>query len=289
MRLKFFLRAQRKRHLISDTNLIKTSGLMDEKWYFQTYPELKDVVEDAAQHYILNGALTYKNPGPNFDTRFYLNENPDVKPYRINPLVHYIKYGKSEGRIATPASTTWPVTNARIQCIKEISISPELAIFVTYAPKGKIKKHVRYYIESLLANGIAVVLVVSTDNHFYDDSDPIIDRLSGVYVRSNEGYDFGAWAHFLKVFPEVFKSEILYLLNDSIVGPLNEEVMEDALARVRKSDADFIGMTDSFELRWHVQSFFIAYKAGALSSPVFTQFWDDVVSHDDKFFYHRLL
>jgi lipopolysaccharide biosynthesis protein/glycosyltransferase involved in cell wall biosynthesis len=282
MRLDFFSRAQRKRRLISDANLIKTSGLMDERWYFQTYPELKDVIEDAAQHYILNGALAFKNPGPNFDTEFYLSENPDVKPSKINPLVHYIKYGKSEGRTAAPKSPTWPVTNANIQIIKELSLSPELAIFVTYAPKGKIKKHVRYYIESLLKNEIAVALIVSTDSHFLDASDALIDRLSGVYIRSNEGYDFGAWAHLIKVHPALLDCKILYLLNDSIIGPLSEEAMGEVLAKIRESNASFIGLTDSFAIRWHVQSYFIAYKLGALSSSVFRKFWDDVVSYEDK-------
>ncbi len=38
-----------------------------------------------------------------FDRNWYLKENPDVVKAGINPLLHYIKYGRKEGRSAIPA------------------------------------------------------------------------------------------------------------------------------------------------------------------------------------------
>jgi hypothetical protein len=49
-------------------------------------------------HYLTIGWKEDKNPSPNFDTRFYLENNPDVKDIDINPFCHYIRWGKQEGR-----------------------------------------------------------------------------------------------------------------------------------------------------------------------------------------------
>ena len=38
------------------------------------------------------------NASENFENDFYLNNNLDVKIARLNPLVHYLKYGRGEGR-----------------------------------------------------------------------------------------------------------------------------------------------------------------------------------------------
>jgi hypothetical protein len=38
------------------------------------------------------------NVSKNFENDFYLNNNPDVKRASLNPLVHYLKHGKGEGR-----------------------------------------------------------------------------------------------------------------------------------------------------------------------------------------------
>jgi hypothetical protein len=38
------------------------------------------------------------NVSKNFENDFYFNNNPDVKNARLNPLVHYLKHGNSEGR-----------------------------------------------------------------------------------------------------------------------------------------------------------------------------------------------
>ncbi|MCD8158005.1 MAG: glycosyltransferase [Clostridiales bacterium] len=76
---------------------ILKSRLFDEEYYraqFQTQPE-GDIVE----YYFLNGLNENKNPGPNFDQNFYIEKYPDVKQVGINPLYHYILFGKAEGRL----------------------------------------------------------------------------------------------------------------------------------------------------------------------------------------------
>ncbi|OYY73986.1 MAG: hypothetical protein B7Y40_06945 [Gammaproteobacteria bacterium 28-57-27] len=41
-----------------------------------------------------------------FDSKYYLTHNPDVAVASINPLVHFVTFGESEGRAAWPADST---------------------------------------------------------------------------------------------------------------------------------------------------------------------------------------
>lgn len=77
--------------------LIKTSKLFNEEWYKTQY--LKNISEDPIKHYIKIGCENNLNPSPDFDTKWYLYSNPDVKKSKMNPLVHYILYGRKEGRL----------------------------------------------------------------------------------------------------------------------------------------------------------------------------------------------
>ena len=72
-------------------------GLFDEEWFSKYYSINKSSV-DLVKYY-LNDYLNYGlNPSPDFDSMWYLEKYEDVKKAGINPFVHYIKYGKKEGR-----------------------------------------------------------------------------------------------------------------------------------------------------------------------------------------------
>ena len=78
---------------------LKKSKLFNEKWYLNTYTDVKHASINPVEHYIRYGAGEGRNPSRFFDTRAYLNRYVDVKNAGINPLFHYIKYGAAEGRI----------------------------------------------------------------------------------------------------------------------------------------------------------------------------------------------
>ncbi len=76
-------------------NIVR-SGLFDEKFYTETYG---DVSGDPLTHYLVKGYLEGKFPSLEFDPDFYNIAYPDVRRENINPLLHYIAYGKNEGKI----------------------------------------------------------------------------------------------------------------------------------------------------------------------------------------------
>src|SRR4051812_14490961 len=49
-------------------------------------------------HFLLSGAAQGRNPHPEFDLRYYLENNPDVAEAGGNPLAHFLQYGLPEGR-----------------------------------------------------------------------------------------------------------------------------------------------------------------------------------------------
>ena len=96
--LRFMKKPLQYYRMRRDTLVVRRSGLFDDAWYLQQYPDLYLTTVDMLQHYMLYGAAEGRNPNPMFDANYYLNENPDVKNAGINPLLHYALYGKAEGR-----------------------------------------------------------------------------------------------------------------------------------------------------------------------------------------------
>jgi GT2 family glycosyltransferase/tetratricopeptide (TPR) repeat protein len=184
---------------------------------------------------------------------------------------------------ATPTTGSWSaVTDAEIHCLKKPSFGDEVALFAAYSPNGQLKPHVPHYLVSLARQNIRVTLIVNADRPSDAANINLISEVDGVFVRQAEGYDFSAWAHLLRLHPELFNAKILYMLNDSLIGPTNDAAFGELLIRLRNSPADFIGLTENFDRGWHIQSYFVALKHRALSSIAFHKLVDGIVSYKDK-------
>jgi lipopolysaccharide biosynthesis protein len=221
-----------------------------------------------------------------FDAQWYLQQYPDVARGGMDPFQHFLTYGLKERRkpyaSAMMAGAWSAVTSAEIRCLKPPSFRDEVALFATYSPCGQLKPHVPHYLESLKRQGISVVLIVNTDRPSADPEIDFANGIDGLFVRQAEGYDFAAWAHVLRLHPELFGARILYLINDSVIGPMNDATFGEMLTKIRDNGADLIGLTENIERRWHLQSYFLALKNRALSSSAFREFVNGMVSYKDK-------
>lgn len=74
--------------------VIRDSKLFDIDFYRKEY----DIKEDVIEHYLNEGAKLGYNPSKWFDTLYYINKYNDVEKSNINPFVHFILFGKIEGR-----------------------------------------------------------------------------------------------------------------------------------------------------------------------------------------------
>ncbi len=85
--------SKRYKLYLKDYSTVKESELYDEKWYVSSYPDLK-VVSDPLKHFLLSGWKEKRNPGPDFDTAWYIDQNPELKDMHINPLIYHINIGQ---------------------------------------------------------------------------------------------------------------------------------------------------------------------------------------------------
>lgn len=104
-------------HLISKKNfkkkttryqLIKTkeyqaiakSKLFDKKWYLEQNPDVKAAKADPILHYLEYGWKEARECTPYFDGKQYLQMYPDIKEANMNPLAHWLLHGQFENRYA---------------------------------------------------------------------------------------------------------------------------------------------------------------------------------------------
>lgn len=146
-------------------------------------------------------------------------------------------------------------------------LNGDVCLFVSHCAQSVLKTHVKKHLEHLLDYGIHIILIINT-NLKYEDLNidkKLEQRLSGVYVRENIGFDFGAWAQvYCRLDRSMWKR--LYLINDSIVGPLDNDSFLNMMDRINKSTANFLGLTESLSPIRHLQSYFLVFNREALVS-----------------------
>jgi lipopolysaccharide biosynthesis protein len=151
--------------------------------------------------------------------------------------------------------------------------------------KPHLKVHVKIHIEHFLKLGIEVILIINTDlpSHQLEIDPGFVKQLSGVWVRENTGFDFAAWAHAYSIYKEYFHTvKRLYLVNDSIVGPLNTQNFESMIQRVKASTADHVGLTQNIEPIQHLKSFFLVFNESALRHTEVKYFLENILNLPTK-------
>ena len=86
----------------AELELITNSEFFDRDWYLKTYPDIAEAGVDPAAHYLSNGAVEKRDPGPRFSAEAYLQRYPDVADSGMNPLLHYLRHGVHEARDISP-------------------------------------------------------------------------------------------------------------------------------------------------------------------------------------------
>ena len=105
-----------------DIDLVKKSGLFDEAWYVEEYPDVQFLRMDPVEHYLVFGAKLGRNPSPKFDANAYLATNDDARAGGINPLLHYlalqrknhVQSWKGQAKSSAPAIVLEPARPARL-------------------------------------------------------------------------------------------------------------------------------------------------------------------------------
>lgn len=82
-----------------EIELIRASGLFDEKWYLEQYPDVKALGLNPIEHYCWLGARLNRNPSPSFSAAEYLKKNGLNSTSGVNPLIHALRLRKAEANV----------------------------------------------------------------------------------------------------------------------------------------------------------------------------------------------
>ena len=153
-----------------------------------------------------------------------------------------------------------------------------LAIYAHYDRNGEIKPFVVHYLKAL-SEQCSRVEFRSTASLSDEELDKVSSFCDVATTEKNVGYDFGVWRHAIE---RTLLSEYdeLVLTNSSVYGPLSP--LCEMFGKMEGIPCDFWGVTDSHELDWHLQSYFLVFRAEVLHSEVFLEFWKSVLPYASK-------
>ena len=87
-----------------ETNLLTSDAVrrrieveFDVAFYLDQYPDIKRGRLDPVAHYIHHGWREGRDPAPWFSTAYYLSTYPDVRTIEVNPFYHYLVWGRQLG------------------------------------------------------------------------------------------------------------------------------------------------------------------------------------------------
>jgi len=157
----------------------------------------------------------------------------------------------------------------------EVVLGPKIVLFMHYDGRGIVRQQLFAYMRAFKEQGRDVVFVTNAGRLKPAMLAPLQEICAAVLVRKNVGYDFGAWRDTIDELslPRANTEEII-LANDSVFGPLSP--LGDVLRRIDYTNTDIWGLTESWQHRYHLQSFFLAFGPTALRAEVWRTFWDSV-------------
>jgi lipopolysaccharide biosynthesis protein len=123
------------------------------------------------------------------------------------------------------------------------------------------------------------IVFVSTSRLAESELEKVRPHAEMVLLKDNSGFDFGMWQHALER-TDLGPCDELILTNSSVFGPIHP--LGPIFGRMSESACDFWGMTDNFEYRWHLQSYFLVFRQKALRSEAFRAFFRSVLPYRDK-------
>ncbi|HVS18842.1 MAG TPA: glycosyltransferase [Planctomycetota bacterium] len=73
---------------------VRRSGVFDADWYARSRPAARN--GDSAAHFVRSGAYRGARPHPLFEPRAYLKRRPLLRLVGVNPLLHYLAFGRAD-------------------------------------------------------------------------------------------------------------------------------------------------------------------------------------------------
>jgi rhamnosyltransferase len=225
----------------------------------------------------------FRNSGE-FDERWYLEQYDDVRMLGMDAAEHFLWLGKRLGRQPNPSFSQHVRQEAKDQILRtfagEHPATDSLCLFSHYDEHARIDDYVITYLKALVDCGFSVVFITTSDAIPEREIAKITQLVSKVIVKKNVGRDFGSWFAGVVDSWKFNRYRRVLLANDSVYGPLFDlKFMFDDMG---DRSLDLWGITDSFEVDYHLQSYFVVFEAEIVNSGFFTSFWSSYTFEIDK-------
>jgi rhamnosyltransferase len=192
-----------------------------------------------------------------------------------------------------PATLPWP---PRVQLLTRPSAIRRMCIFSFYDPDGIVDDYVVFFLQKL-GEFSETIIFYSKGPLARDSEIKLHGVVDDVVLRPNAGFDVTAYREGLERIDynrEGLYDEVL-MINHTCYGPVFP--FSELFGEMERRDCDFWSISAQAEmtpnpltgvgtLPYHLNSNFIAVRAGMLGSRSFRQYWRDeeaVMSHETRF------
>jgi lipopolysaccharide biosynthesis protein len=149
-----------------------------------------------------------------------------------------------------------------------------LCLFAHWDRDGVVDDHVIYYLERIADLGFVIDFVTCSNDLEVTSLRRVRKMCRRVFLKLNQGWDFASWRAAAPD-PTAFQEyDGLLLANDSVFGPFHD--LGPILGGMATQSLALCGLTDSYEIAHHLQSYFLYLPRPTLVSRAFTAFWSGI-------------
>jgi lipopolysaccharide biosynthesis protein len=158
-----------------------------------------------------------------------------------------------------------------------------ICLFQTYWT-GELPLYIKYYLLRLADHEKNIIFITNKKIIKQDDESYIKKFCNEIVLMNNEGFDFGMYYKYL-VKLDIQKFDRLTLINDSVIlfKRLDNIYNFECLSKF-----DFVGLTDSHSINYHLQSYFLIFNKKAikhvknyfLQTGIKTTYYDVVINYE---------
>lgn len=208
------------------------------------------------------------------------------EPKKINPLIRLDNINNEHGDVSAKLQSIQQLKRVKSIIIPSHFIDKldYLVLLSHYHADGVLQKILRRKIDSLLNFGWQILLITPCIN---DESLEFCkSRGLSVFIRKNEGKDFGAYQDamiWLYRHDYHLRLSQMLLINDScaLIPNLDQSSWFDFVGSLAKPGS-IEGLTDSYQISFHLQSYCLKVAADILRSNWWIDFWKELKVWGEK-------
>jgi rhamnosyltransferase len=153
-----------------------------------------------------------------------------------------------------------------------------VALFAHYDGQDEVKRYIVHLVAELrrVCDEVVFLSTAKLSDREVTRARAVADR---VVLCENRGFDFGMWKAGLSLV-DLGSLDELVLANSSVFGPLRP--LSATFSYMEGKPCDFWGMTDSEQIAWHLQSYFLVFRKPILAGDALTRFFASVLPYTTK-------